>query len=61
MIKLDAFGNVTWTSAFGSRFKDEGTVALQTSDGGYVVLGTTTQGALKIVTLIKTDKNGKVQ
>lgn len=61
LIKLDGFGNKDWTSAFGSRFKDEGTVVMQTSDGGYVVLGTTTQGALKIVTLMKTDKNGKIE
>ena len=60
LIKLDAFGQVDWTSAFGSKFKDEGITALQVSDGGYVVLGTTTQGALKIVTLIKTDKDGKI-
>ncbi len=60
LIKLDAFGNVLWTSAFGSRFTDEGVVALQASDGGYIVLGTTTQGQLKIVTLIKTNSFGKV-
>ena len=42
-------------------FKDEGVAVRQVSDGGYIVLGTTTQGALRIITLIKTDKNGKVE
>ncbi len=60
LLKLDAFGNVDWKSAFGSRFRDEGIVALQAADGGYVVLGTTIQGALKIITLMKTDSKGKI-
>ena len=61
LIKINAFGDKTWTSAFGSKFKDEGVTVRQTSDSGYVVLGTTTQGSLKIITLLKTDKNGKIE
>ncbi len=61
LIKINAFGDKVWSSSFGSRFKDDGVAVLQSSDGGYMVLGTTTQGALKLVTLIKTDKNGKVE
>jgi hypothetical protein len=60
LIKMDAFGTFIWTSAFGSRFKDEGVVAMQASDGGYIILGTTTQGSIKIVTLVKTDELGLI-
>lgn len=61
LIRIDAFGNTVWTNSFGSKFKDEGAAVLQAPDGGYVILGTTTQGALKILTLLKTDKNGKIE
>lgn len=61
LIKIDAFGNKQWTSSFGSRFSDESVVIRQTKDGYYVALGTTTQGQLKILTLFKTDKNGKIE
>lgn len=61
MIKIDGFGNKEWTSSFGSRFKDEGVAVRQLSDGTYVAVGTTTQGALKILTLFRTDKNGKIE
>ena len=61
LIKINAFGDTVWTNSFGSKFKDEGVTIRQTSDGGYVVLGTTTQGSLKIITLLKTDKNGKIE
>lgn len=60
LIKIDAFGVKEWTSSFGSKFKDEGVAIRQLSDGYYVALGTTTQGSLKILTLFKTDKNGKI-
>jgi len=61
LIRIDAFGNTVWTNSFGSKFKDEGVAVTQAADGGYVILGTTTQGALKILTLLKTDKNGKIE
>ncbi len=61
LIKINAFGDKVWTSSFGSKFKDDGVTVRQTSDGGFAVLGTTTQGALKIITLTKTDKDGKIQ
>jgi hypothetical protein len=61
LIKINGFGEQEWTSAFGSRFKDEGVIALQSADGGYVILGTTTQGSIKIITLAKTDNKGKIE
>lgn len=60
LIRIDAFGNTVWTSSFGSKFKDEGVAIRQSSDGGYVVFGTTTQGQLKILALLKSDTNGKI-
>lgn len=60
LIKVDAFGQKTWYSSFGSIYKDDGVAVRQTSDGGYVVLGTTTQGGLKLVALIKTNGVGKI-
>ena len=61
LIKINGFGDQEWTSAFGSKFKDEGVTALQSTDGGYIILGTTTQGSIKIVTLIKTNEKGKIE
>jgi hypothetical protein len=61
LIKINAFGDLVWFSSFGSKFKDDGVSVRQASDGGFAVLGTTTQGALKLVTLVKTDKSGKIE
>lgn len=61
LIKVDAFGEEVWRQNFGSRYKDAGVAVKQTSDGGYLVLGTTTQGQLDIVMLAKTDKDGKIE
>ncbi len=60
MIKIDAFGTKIWTSQFGSRFKDEGIAIRALSDGSFLALGTTTQGALKILTLFRTNSNGRI-
>lgn len=60
LIKINAFGEKEWTSSFGSRFIDEGVTIRQLGDGSYVALGTTTQGSLKILTLFKTNSNGKI-
>ncbi len=67
LIKINAFGDkdtsfgIAGGATFGSKFKDDGVAVRQASDGGYVVLGTITEGALKMVTLTKTDKQGKIQ
>ena len=61
LIKIDAFGNEVWRTAFGSRFRDMGVTVRQSLDGGYVVLGTTTQGGQDIMVLTKTNKSGKIE
>ena len=61
LIKINAFGDEDWRASFGSRFKDQGVAIRQASDGGYVVLGTTTQGGQDIMVLTKTNKVGKIE
>ena len=61
LIKIDAFGNEVWRNSFGSRFRDVGVSVRQATDGGYVVLGTTTQGGQDIIVLTKTNKSGKIE
>jgi hypothetical protein len=39
LIKLDAIGNKTWDKTFGSSFRDELIALQQTSDGGYILGG----------------------
>ncbi len=61
LIKINAFGDEDWRNSVGSRFRDMGAAVRQASDGGYVVLGTTTQGGQDIMVLAKTNKNGKIE
>ncbi len=61
LIKINAFGDEEWRNAVGSRFRDIGAAVRQASDGGYVVLGTTTQGGQDIMVLTKTTKSGKIE
>ncbi len=42
LIKIDPHGVLQWSKEYGGRFIDIGSKVLQSSDGGYIVLGTTT-------------------
>ena len=42
IVKLDANGNITWQKAFGGSGSDYASSIQQTTDGGYIVAGTTT-------------------
>ena len=44
-----------------AKIDKNGVAVMQAQDGGYIILGTTTQGALKILTLLKTDKDGNIE
>ena len=60
LIKMNAFGEVAWQKSIGSRDEDVGVAALQASDGGYLLLGTSLFAGLETVLLIKTDNNGNI-
>jgi hypothetical protein len=63
LIKTDADGNVEWAKTYGGTYWDYASSVQQTSDGGYIVAGTTWSfGAGWIdLFLIKTDADGNVQ
>jgi uncharacterized delta-60 repeat protein len=62
VLKLDARGNVVWQRTYGGRGLDEATSIRQTSDGGYIVAGSTWSfGAGNYdVWVLKLDANGNV-
>ncbi|MFO0507718.1 MAG: hypothetical protein ACK5YS_02485 [bacterium] len=62
LIKIDGFGNATpvWTKIIGGRFNDSGKSIITTSDGGHVILGTTTLANVNSLLLMKVDKDGNI-
>lgn len=61
LIKLDAKGKTQWKKQLGGKSVDQGVRVLQASDGGYMVLGTTTLANVKSILLLKTDLQGNIQ
>jgi hypothetical protein len=62
VVKLDANGNLQWTTAIGGPEIEEGNSLIQTSDGGYAIAGFTESfGAGKWdVYVVKLDANGNL-
>ncbi|MDD5530239.1 MAG: T9SS type A sorting domain-containing protein [bacterium] len=61
LVKTDANGNKQWDKIFGIAQYDLGTSVRQTTDGGYIMCGTTSGGSNGNIWLIKTDNSGNKQ
>jgi hypothetical protein len=61
VLKLDQNGNIQWQKTYGGRIGDFASFIQQTSDGGYIVAGTTYSfGAGRYIWVLKLDANGDI-
>ncbi|MFI5218008.1 MAG: T9SS type A sorting domain-containing protein [Bacteroidia bacterium] len=58
LIKTDAGGDTLWTRTYGSTYSEYAYYVQQTSDSGYIIVGTTEPTSYYSIYLIKTDYNG---
>ena len=64
LVKTDSNGNIQWSNTYGGTVEDYGNYLIQTSDGGYAIVGYTgsygTSGSYDGY-FVKTDANGNMQ
>lgn len=62
LVKTDSIGNVMWSKAYGGIGEDFCEFAQQTSDGGYVIIGSTWSfgSGMDDIYLVKTDSLGNI-
>ena len=61
MLKIDSTGNVMWSKAFGDSENESAQFISQTSDGGYVLAGTSRFGlSWSSIFIVKTDSIGNL-
>ncbi|PCI19292.1 hypothetical protein COB64_03945 [Candidatus Wolfebacteria bacterium] len=63
LMKFDSLGDTLWTKRFGGANQDIGQDCEQTTDGGYIIIGTTTSfgDTLGDIYLVKTDSIGNLE
>ena len=62
LLKLDGGGNVNWQKTYGDIGDDEATSVQQTSDGGYIVVGSTNSYSANIKPwILSLDSDGVIQ
>ncbi|WP_052291901.1 autotransporter outer membrane beta-barrel domain-containing protein [Methanoregula boonei] len=70
VVKLDSTGSVTWQKVYGGNSDDEANSIVQTSDGGYIFVGTTYSNnsgdvganhGLTDIWVVKLDSTGTIQ
>jgi len=61
LIKTDSSGTKQWQQTYGGNPLNYGRFVQQTTDGGYILVGTTFADKTLLIYLVKTDSSGKVQ
>ena len=63
LVKTDSAGSIVWTKVFGGIYSDEANSIQPTSDGGYIIAGTTGSfgAGISDICLLKIDTNGNIQ